>query len=416
MKSLAVRLTLVGLFVIAAGASAYLFWMGETRADSEAQTERAFDSQAIAVARSVLDLRAAQQAYVAAGQGDDFWAAKVTAAVASLKDALAGMRTAATSPQGQSEIDGALGSLRDFEQIDRRARDYTRSAQKLLASDLIFADGLEATTAAIAAVDRARDAERQAHDATTAAIRKRQLYAIGAAAAAALLAIILLAPRPADDPPVMLFQEPARVAPHTEAIDLEPSLDEDWSPPRKITAETPPPEAPVVAAATPAPSTAPLLDLDGVASLCTELARVADTRSLPALLERAASVLDASGIVLWIADPDGRELSPIITHGYAQQVVSRLGTIVRDAQNATAAAFRTSLLQTVKTDEVSEGAIAAPLVTPGGCVGVMAAEVRHEGEKDLAKLSIATIVAAQLATLVGPPSARTHAKAEASGM
>ena len=92
--------------------------------------------------------------------------------------------------------------------------------------------------------------------------------------------------------------------------------------------------------------------------------------------------------------------------------MSRLGTILRDAENATAAAFRTSLVQTVKTDAVSQGAIAAPLVTPAGCVGVMAAEVRHEGEKDAAKLAAATIVAAQLATLVGPPSVRAS-KAEA---
>ena len=157
------------------------------------------------------------------------------------------------------------------------------------------------------------------------------------------------------------------------------------------------------------------MDFATVASLCSDLARVVDTLALPAILKRTAAVLDAPGIVLWIADPDGRELSPIITHGYPPQVVSRLGTILRDAENATAAAFRTSLLQTVAADAVSNGAIAAPLVTPAGCVGVMAAEVRHKGEKDPAKLAAASIVAAQLATLVGPPSARAQAKLEATG-
>jgi hypothetical protein len=161
------------------------------------------------------------------------------------------------------------------------------------------------------------------------------------------------------------------------------------------------------AAATPAP------DLEAIASLCSDLARVADTRALPTILGRAATVLDAPGIVLWIADPDGRELSPIVTHGYSEKMVTRLGTILRDAENVTASAFRTSLMQTVDADAVSNGAIAAPLVTPVGCVGVMAAEVRHEGEKDSGKLAAATIVAAQLATLVGPPSARAHARADA---
>jgi hypothetical protein len=94
-------------------------------------------------------------------------------------------------------------------------------------------------------------------------------------------------------------------------------------------------------------------------------------------------------------------------------MVTRLGTIHSNAQNATASAFRTSLIQTVRTDAVSNGAIAAPLVTPTGCVGVMAAEVRQEGEQDSAKLAAAAIVAAQLATLVGPPSSRAHARTEA---
>lgn len=156
---------------------------------------------------------------------------------------------------------------------------------------------------------------------------------------------------------------------------------------------------------------APDTDFAGVASLCVDLARIVDTRALPSLLDRAATILDASGIILWIADPDGRELNAIFAQGYPQQLVNRLGTIPRDAQNATAAAFRTSLLQTVMADSISSGAIAAPLVTPGGCVGVMSAEVRHDAERQDMKLAAATIVAAQLATLVGPPTAKNHAKA-----
>jgi hypothetical protein len=102
-----------------------------------------------------------------------------------------------------------------------------------------------------------------------------------------------------------------------------------------------------------------------------------------------------------------------MAHGYAPNLVVRLGTIARDAENATAAAFRTGLAQTVNADAVSNGAIAAPLVGAGGCVGVMAAEVRHRGEHDDAVVAAAAIIAAQLATLIAPPSSR--AKAEAAG-
>jgi hypothetical protein len=170
-------------------------------------------------------------------------------------------------------------------------------------------------------------------------------------------------------------------------------------------------------AGVPAPAAAPVpvsADFNGLASLCTDLARVVDTQDLPGLLERASSLLDASGIILWIADPDARELNPIMAQGYPPQLLNRLGALPRDAENATAAAFRTSLMQTVKGDGGSNGAIAAPLVTASGCVGVMAAEVRDEAEQKEGKLAAATIMAAQLATLVGPPAAR-QGKMEATG-
>jgi hypothetical protein len=155
----------------------------------------------------------------------------------------------------------------------------------------------------------------------------------------------------------------------------------------------------------------PAVDLKVVAAVCSDLARVGDTRAIPALLERAALLLDASGIVLWIADPDGRELTPIMVHGYAPQMANRLGTIAREAANVTASAYRTALLQTVKSDSISNGAIAVPLVSAGGCLGVMAVEMKNGGEQREPLLAAATIVASQLSTLVGPPSARTRAEA-----
>jgi hypothetical protein len=64
------------------------------------------------------------------------------------------------------------------------------------------------------------------------------------------------------------------------------------------------------------------------------------------------------------------------------------------------------MLQTVFGDGTSNGAIAAPLLTCGGCVGVMAAEVKGDTERLEANLAAATILAAQLASLVGPPPSR----------
>ena len=397
MKSRAVRVTLFLLFLVAVGAAAYLFWVGDSQARAVVSAARSFDAQVQATARAIGDLRLAEQGYVAAGQGDQFWSAKADEAAAASKDALTSLRAGVTSAAAQTEIESASSALQDLLQMDRRARDYARSGQKLLASDLVFSDGLALTDGATTALEQARLAEIDSCAAAIATVHRRQLYALGSAAAAATLIVLLLVPAAAPRTVPLAEAMPALSVGSARTDEPDPGLaldasTEGWSPPRRAEAAPPP------------------VDIAGIASLCTELARIADTQALPAAMERAAEVLGATGIVLWIADPDGRELAPIVTHGYPQHVVARLGTIARDAENATAAAFRTSLLQTVKADSVSNGAIAVPLVTVSGCVGVVAAEVRHGGEKDQGKLAAATIVAAQLATLAGPPAPRAQGR------
>jgi hypothetical protein len=210
----------------------------------------------------------------------------------------------------------------------------------------------------------------------------------------------------------LLLLAGARRAPHAATTAVRPA------PPARAAHAPAPPKAAIAPRAYVAPPVpegprvvAP--NIATIATLCNELARISDTQALPALLERAGTVLDATGLVVWIADPDGRELAPILVHGYPPHLATRLGTIARDASNLTASAYRTGLLQTVKGDAISSGAMAVPLVSAGGCVGVMAAEVKNGGEQQEEVLAAATIVAAQLATLVGPPSAR--ARNEAAG-
>lgn len=404
MKSAAIRISFLLFFVAGSAGAGYIIWKADTQLRSSAGAVDRFDQGAVAAARNVLELRAAQQAYVAAGQGEPFWIGKVSAVLSDLKASIASLQAQATAPQAHTALDQALAALDDFEQIDNRAREYARSDQRLLASDLIFSDGLELTGAAAASLDEARFAERAVHGATTGRHRRDAVVAGGAWAAFAFLLLASLVPVGRAKPAAAATPAAAAAPPErrVEPLDLALALDRDeqkWG------------TAPAAQSKTATPS----LDLDGVAAVCSALARVADIRALPTVLERTAAVLNASGIVLWIADPDGRELTPIVSHGYSPQLVTRLGTIPREAQNVTASAFRTGLVQTVDADAVSSGAIAAPLVTPGGVVGVMAAEVRENGEKDASKLAAATIVAAQLATLVGPPSSRMPARSEAAG-
>jgi hypothetical protein len=320
------------------------------------------------------------------------------------------MKSGAGVPEAVTALDDAAGALQDFEQMDKRARDHVHGGQLALASDLVFADGFDLTKKAGTAVDRALTAELLARDAVIGGLRRKEAIALAGASLAALLALVLLVPIPItpryrkDDVLAglaVLTAKPAPVATRAQ------------EPPRVKEKEIDLADLALVTAPKPARPPEPRVDLGGVAALCVDLARIQDTQALPGLLARTADVLQASGIVLWIADPDGRELSPIVVHGYPPQLATRFGTILRDAENVTASAFRTGLLQTMKGDAISNGAVAAPLVSSGGCVGVMAAEMKNGGEQQESLLAAATIVASQLATLVGPPSTSSRTKTEA---
>ena len=405
MSRLSLRLVLLVACLASVGGAAFHLWSSDRRARLDAESARQFNLISRAAIASIADLRGAQQAYVAAGQGEAFWFDRVTAIHADLERQLAQLQPLLTVPDAKVALDETAAALRDFVEMDRRARDFTRQGQLTAASDMVFADGIDLTKRAADALARSASSEQVARDAADAAIRKTQVQALAGAAGITTLGLLLLVPRPrsaTETPAVRSAEAPPA------SRNLVGDLDEFRSAPRPA-----PRVQPAAAAPPPLPPPPRTVNIANVATLCNDLARVSDTRGLPALLERAATVIEATGMIVWIADPDGRELAPILVHGYSPKLASRLGTIVRDATNLTASAYRTGLLQTVKGDAISSGAIAVPLVASGGCVGVMAAEVKNGGEQQEDLLAAATIVAAQLATLVGPPSART--KSEAAG-
>jgi hypothetical protein len=436
MKSRAARLSLLILFVVAFGVTAYLFWTTESGERAQATAREAFATEARMAARQVVELRAAQQAYVAVGQDRTFWFSRVESLLSSVKPSMDSLRRAALSTDARTEIDTAATALQDFEQMDNRARDFARRDETDRAADLIFSSGAELSEAAVTALDSAATLESALRSTEAGTYARRQLFALAAGAGAAVLVLLLLMPM--TSAPVMvstLRREPAIASPvvRRSAGSHEPEQ-EGWTNARRATdsaaaalepdvLQAPAAGVPDLSLAVPEvaepmaaeATAAPMPDFGPVASLCTDLSRIDDTMALPPLLERAAAVLDAVGIILWIADPDGRELNPVLAQGYPQHLVMRLGTIPRHAENATAAAFRTALIQTVDSDGLSNGAIAAPLLTCGGCVGVMAAEVRGDFPGESHRLAAAAIIAAQLASLVGPPAARTEVRAEAAG-
>lgn len=401
MSRLSGRILLLIACLSALGGAVFHLWSSDRRARLQAGTARQFNAISRSASSAAADLRAAQQAYVAAGQGEAFWFDRVSAIAAELDQQIAQMKPLATSRDAATALDDAGAALRDFAEMDQRARDHLRGGQVTRASDLIFAEGIELTRRAGDALARAATSEQVAHEAALAGTQKTQAQALAGAAGVTLLSLILLLPVPRSPAGPLA----AAHAPSASRIVL-PHVDE-FRPPVRPVLKAQPAAAPREPGAAPAPT----VNIGSIATLCNDLARVSDTRALPALLERAAAALDASGVIVWIADPDGRELAPILVHGYPPQLATRLGTIARDADNLTASAYRTGLLQTVKGDTISSAAIAVPLVAAAGCVGVMAAEIKDGGEQQEDLLAAATIVAAQLATLAGPPSTRARTEA-----
>jgi len=140
-----------------------------------------------------------------------------------------------------------------------------------------------------------------------------------------------------------------------------------------------------------------------VAQLCTRLGRALEVYEVTPVLEEAVAVLRAVGLILWVRDQRGRELTPVYAHGYSNETMSQLGSVSRDSDNAIGSAFRNAEARVVDRGEMATGAVVVPLLTPTGCAGVLALELRHGGERLECVRAAAAILAAQLSTLVGIP-------------
>jgi hypothetical protein len=158
--------------------------------------------------------------------------------------------------------------------------------------------------------------------------------------------------------------------------------------------------------------------LKTAAQLCTDFACVQDVHGLEQLLARASDIMDAAGIVVWMGNASGAELTPVLSHGYSADTRARLPNVPRDANNAAAAAYRSGDMQIVASRPGgSKGAIVAPILGAQGCIGALSAEIRAGGEASEGVQALAAILAAQLAgilTATPAPSVETRAAAASS--
>ena len=391
MRSRAARWIIATIAVVAIVASAAFLYRSEKQIAAATVALRAFDLHAREATDAFADLRSAQQAYVAAGQGVAFWMPKVATTTDGITTAIRTLRQSAESAAARASLDEAASTVAEFAGVDQRARDYIRSGQQLMAGDVIFTEGTESAAKAARDVESARLAEHQAYDQTSSQVRKQEAMALGGAAAVGFLSLLLLIPIPSID------HLDVRPAPSVRPIEEESSA-------RLIPNPLPP-----SASKTASFSVGPIMK--SAADLVTEIGRARDLVDLERSIGRAADLIDASGVVVWIGNTTGGDLRAALAHGYTPQMIARMPAVPRTADNAAAAAYRTGTLQIVLSRPGGTGgAIVAPILTADGCVGALSAEIKNGGEASETVQGLATILAAQLANVVSAPAETTAAE------
>lgn len=333
----------------------------------------AVERDVASIQTALADWRAAEAGYVATGQGPSFWVKRAADRSGEIETTLARLQASTESAAAKAQYDAAVLALGALSDIDGRAREFATTDRRFEASDLIFTDAVGPVRRLASALSAALDAERLASAGRLALTRWLRLGLSGATIGCLILAVWLLHRR---------AQEADRAVSDARAASDVSTIQEG-----------------IVSPARPAAIT---VNLAAAAELCVDLGRVMDGREVPALFERMAPVLGAKGIVLWIADAGGALLRPSLTLGYPDRVIERLGTLAADSNNLTSLAYRSMRSQTVNgAAPAAPGAIAVPLVTAGGCIGVLSAEVSRT-RPDHETVAVARMLAAQFAAIVAP--------------
>jgi hypothetical protein len=398
LYSRALRLTCGLLALIVIGTAALLLNRSEQRIGQETVSLRTFDQSARDISAALVDARVGQQAYVAAGQGVEFWFGKTATSLQSAASGLASLRQMAGAGAATA-IEQAQATIAEFSAIDQRARDYLTSSQQLMAGDVIFTEGSEAAATAVRQIETARLAQHQEADIDVAAVRKEQAVTAGIAAGLVFILVLILIPVPKPMPAAAVTDSALSIAPRATSRPADTNV---------TVKPAPAPASPAPASRTVPPLTfhAQGTVLKAATDVVTAFGRVRDLTELTRVLGQAADLMDASGLMVWVGSAAGDDLRPVLAHGYTEETIARFPPVPRTADNAAAAAYRSGVLQVVPSRQPGgTGAVVAPILTAEGCIGALSAEIRSGGETSQSVQALATIFAAQLAGVVAAPAA-----------
>jgi hypothetical protein len=394
MQKRAIRFTVLGLLLLAGAGAGLIAWNVSSQLTALDARRGDIASRLDRLLTTIAQIGAAQHAYVAPGQPAAAAFEQVASLIQRIHIDVQAVRPILSSVESAELLTVITDSAATLVDADSSARSHYGSGEMLWAAEVIFGQARETLATMTQAVRALQAAEARTQTAAQSQLQRSLATVVGGGAALWALGLMALAwiPRP------QIHQ-----IDHTQVPENRGGAAKE---PAAATATVQ-----VQAAPAPQPTPEPV-DLAAAASVCTGISRLNTSSALPGLLARAAQVIDASGIIIWMGA--GEELFAAAAHGYDPRIIARLGSIRRSADNATATAWRTGEPAVVPGAIGSSGAIVAPMFGPDGCIGVLAAEVRQGREGDTSTRAVTVMLAAQLATVVAAWPAASSAPASAA--
>jgi hypothetical protein len=390
MYSKPLRMSLLALGLLLTAAAGYRAFDDEASLGRDRQEAAASDAAVGRALELLLDIRASLHAYVAPGQGLPFWATRAQENIDALRQTLVSLDFV-TAPVGHP-FPEALDSIDQLTAAERRARTYVSRADLLLAGDVIFTEARDLLATATNEVSSRRSELRRHYERRAAAIRTEQITLAGGALALWIVIAMLLTPTEA---------RPAVKNPAEWRNELKETLAKPI-PTAVAVVDIPQATQVPVAPQTPVEPSVRVASVKETSEICADLSALSDTGALQATLARVSTLLDATGLIVWVASNDGASLSPVATEGFDATLVARIGKVRRDGANLTAAAFRDNAPKSSAATATAPAALAVAMCGPSGPAGVLSVELKPGQSVDEAKVALASIIAAQLSTLAMP--------------
>jgi hypothetical protein len=395
MRLPAARWTVLAVAIVAAAGCCYWAATLERSALDQRRALATSTADARAVQGALSDARRALAAMAAPGQAAVSWSRQATASIETAR----GKLTALSTADGGAPLRAQAERLDKLVDAEARLHEYAVGGRALMASDVAFGEALPHVDAVDQQVGEALAAMIAKADTAIAATRDRQILAFSGALGALGIAAVLLTPLPRRRDEVAVDDAPADDVPSTSELALHTA---SAAAPMPLSV----PEARVIEKAR--------VDLTPLAAACESLARISDGAKLPGVLDAVRPTLGARGLAVWLADGPGETLSIAASSGYDPRIVERFPVLSTTDDTPTSQAYAKVAPVRTPPRTTQPAAVAVPIVGARGTTGVLSFEMANGRDASTEVVAAATIVAAQLASLLEPAPAAVDVPDEAA--